>query len=59
MEQTQEQLSEHQKNSFYTKSNPEKLGMAKDDRESDTETFSKRLKDKELPSQVSEKIVMS
>ena len=32
------------------------LGIAKDDRESDAETFSKRLKNKDLPSQVEEKV---
>ena len=58
-EQTQEQLSEQQREFFLRqqlKVIQKELGIAKDDRESDAETFSKRLKDKELPSQVSEKI---
>ena len=58
-EQTQEQLSDQQREFFLRqqlKVIQKELGISKDDRESDAETFSKRLEDKNLPSQVSEKV---
>ncbi|MBA59290.1 MAG: endopeptidase La [Gammaproteobacteria bacterium] len=58
-EETQEQLSDQQREFFLRqqlKVIQKELGIAKDDRESDAETFAKRLGDRDVPAEVESRV---